>query len=134
MADCPEFWRNRSIKINLMNLKDEGYLKNLKISAFIALGFDLIVGIGSAVLVWKYSDMRMLYNKCSDELGPWSLPCSGPWPLFGPWSLFGRPVGPFTPWAGFGKFKFLLFTIILGFGMPLIDTCTGKSNHSDPMK
>ena len=125
MADCPEFWRNRSIKINLMNLKDEGYLKNLKISAFIAIGFDLIVGISSIVLVWKFS-MREAYsflcersnfNSYDDKLGPWLL--------------FGLSLGPFSPFTGFGKFKFILTKIIL-FAMPLIDTCTGKGNNSDP--
>ena len=118
MADCPEFWRNRSIEINLMNLKDEGYLKNLKISAFIAIGLDLIAGISSFVIVWKFTKMRELYNKSTDELGPWSL--------------FGQSLGPFSPFTGFGKFKFILTNIIL-FAMPLIDTCTGKGDSSGPM-
>ena len=117
MADCPAFWRNRSIEINLMNLEDEGYLKNLKISAFIAISFDLIVGIGSGVLVWKFS-MQEVYKKCSDKLGPWSL--------------FGRSLGPFSPFTGFGKVKFIITKIIL-FAMPLIDTCTGKGDSSGPM-
>ena len=30
IADCPAFWRNRTVKINLMNLKDGDYPKNLK--------------------------------------------------------------------------------------------------------
>ena len=119
MADCPPFWRSRKIEINSMNLKDQGYMKNLQISAFIAIGFDFIVGIGSFVLVWKFSNMRKLYNKSTDELGPWSL--------------FGRSLGPFSPFTGFGKFKFILTKIILGLGMPLFDTCTGKGNNSDPM-
>ena len=98
MADCPPFWRNRSIKINQMNLKDQGYLKNLKISSFIAIGLDLIVGVSSGVLIWRYSDMKKVYKRT----------------------------------LGFGKFKFILTTIIFGFGMPLFDTCTGKRNYSGP--
>ena len=109
MADCPEFWRNRSIEINLMNLKDEGYLKNLQISAFIAISFDLIVGITAGVLVWHNSGMKETYENSENKLGPFEL------------------------FRGFGKFKFILTKIILGFGMPLIDTCTGKGNNSDPM-
>ena len=108
MADCPAFWRNRSIEINLMNLRDQGYLKSLKISAIIAIGFDFIVGITTGVLVWRYSDMKKVYKNSEDQLGPLEL-C-----------------------RGFGKFKFILFTIILGLGMPLFDTCTGKGNNSDP--
>ena len=92
-----------------MNSEDQGYLKNLKISAFIAIGLDLIVGISSGVLVWRYSNMKEVYENSVDKLGPLKL-C-----------------------RGFGRFKFILFDIIVGFGMPLIDTCTGKSNHSDPM-
>ena len=46
MANCPTFWRNRTIKINLMNLKDE----NLQTSAFIAIGLDLFVGIGFVLI------------------------------------------------------------------------------------
>ena len=70
--------------------------------------------------------MRVYYNKSEDNLGPWSLPCSGPWPLFGPWSLFGRSVGPFKLFPGFGKLKFVCFKIILAFGVPALDTIMGK--------
>ena len=109
MADCPPFWRSRKIEINSMNLKDQGYMKNLQISAFIAIGFDFIVGITTGVLVWRYSDMKEIYKNSEDKLGPFEL------------------------FPGFGKFKFILTKIILGLGMPLFDTCTGKGIHSDPM-
>ena len=92
-----------------MNPEDQGYLKNLKISAFIAIGLDLIVGISSGVLVWRYSNMKEVYENSVDKLGPLKL-C-----------------------RGFGRFKFILFDIIVGFGMPLFDTWTGKGNNSDPM-
>ena len=34
--------------------------------------------------------------------------------------------GPFKLFRGFGRMKFILFKIVLAFGMPLVDTITGK--------
>ena len=126
MAKCPEFWRSNKIKINLLNMKDEGYMDNIQISAFVAIGLDLLVGIGSFVIVWRFSEIREVYKNSEDELGPWSFPSFVPWPLLGPWSLFGCSVGPFKPFNGFGRLKFILFKVVLAFGMPLVDTITGK--------
>ena len=112
MADCPVFWRNRKVEINLLNMKDENYMDHLQISAFIAIGIDFLVGLGSFLIVWNYSNMPLVYKKSIDELGPWSK--------------FGRTIGPFKPFHGFGKLKFIITKIILGFGLPLLDTALGK--------
>ena len=65
IADCPSFWRNRTVKINLMNLKDGDYPKNLKITAFIAIGLDLFVGICFTVLVLRYIPKKEEYQTSS---------------------------------------------------------------------
>ena len=122
MADCPKFWKSTKIQINVLNMGEEDYMDNIEISAYIAAVLDILVGIGSFLIVWNYSKMRLVYNKSEDNLGP----CSGPWPLFGPWSLFGRSVGPFKLFPGFGKLKFVCFKIILAFGVPALDTIMGK--------
>ena len=101
MADCPEFWRNRTIQINLMNLKDGDYPKNIKKSAFIAIGLDLFIVIGFAV--------RVLLDLKKTE------------------AVIGRDeLGPFKVCRGFGKFKLFLTKFIFLFEIPLIDTCTGE--------
>ena len=112
MAECPEFWRSQKIKINLLNMKDEGYMDNIQISAYVAIALDLLVGIGSFWIVWCFTKMRRVYRRSEDECGPWSL--------------FGCSIGPFELFVGFGKMKFILFNIILAFGMPLVDTIMGK--------
>ena len=61
IAGCPEFWRSHKIKINLLNMKDEGYMDNIQISAYVAIGLDLLVGIGSFLIVWRFSAMRLVY-------------------------------------------------------------------------
>ena len=194
MAKCPEFWRSNKIKIDLFNMKDEGYMDNIQISAYIAIGLDLLVGIGSFVIVWRFSKMRKVYEDSEDECGPWSLfgcnvggkvipgysggpnstlrlfsllslPMSGmqgcvpdkfdvkenisggPNSTLRLFSLLSLPMsgmrdgmpdkvdvkenisvgpGPFKLFRGFGRMKFILFKIVLAFGMPLVDTITGK--------
>ena len=157
MAECPEFWRSHKIKINLLNMKDEGYMDNIQISAYVAIGLDLLVGIGSFLVVWRFSAMRRVYK--DSGCGPWSLfGCNvgrnaimytgGPNGSLRLFSLLSlrmnglvdehvglpgnyeveenisvRPVGPFKL---FGRMKFILFKIILAFGMPLVDTIMGK--------
>ena len=111
MADCPQFWQNRKIEINLLNMKDEEYMDNIQLSAYIAIGMDLLVGIGSIIFIWCVV-YQNVFRHCKDEVGPWSL--------------FGCTIGPFTPFAGFGKFKFFITKILIGFGMPLMDTALGK--------
>ena len=102
MAKCPEFWRSNKIKIKLLNMKDEGYMDNIQISAYVAIALDLLVGIGSFVIVWRYSKMRDVYEDSEDKCGPFEL------------------------FRGFGRMKFILFKVILAFGMPLVDTIMGK--------
>ena len=102
MNECPAFWRNQKIKINLLNMKDEHYMDNIRMSAFIAIGMDLLVGIGSFLLIWYGSDMPTVYKNSKDKLGR------------------------FTLFAGFGRFKFFITKILIGFGLPLVDTALGK--------
>lgn len=112
MVDCPVFWQTRKVEIKLLNMQEEDYMDHLQISAFIAIGIDFLVGFGSFLIVWNYSNMPLVYKKSIDELGPWSK--------------FGCTIGPFTPFRGFGKIKFVIMKIILGFGLPLSDTALGK--------
>ena len=102
MSECPAFWRNHKVKINLLNMKDEDYMDNIRISAFIAIGMDLLVGIGSFLFIWNCSYMPTVYKNRKDKLGP------------------------FTLFAGFGRFKFFITKILIGFGLPLVDTVLGK--------
>ena len=112
MADCPPFWQTRKIEINLLNMKDEEYMDNIQVSAFIAIALDLLVGIGSFIIIWRTTGLPTIWSKSKDEVGPWSL--------------FGCNIGPFKMCRGFGKFKFFITKILLGFGMPLGDTALGK--------
>ena len=92
MANCPQFWQTRKIEINLLNMKDEEYMDNIRMTAFIAIGMDIAVGIGSFIYIWRTTGLpTMLSNS-----------------------------------RGFAKFKFLIMKIVLGFGMPLADTASGK--------
>ena len=87
-------------------------MDNIRMSAFIAISLDLLVGIGSFLYVWNRSDMQTVFRNSKDEVGPWSL--------------FGCTIGPFIPFAGFGRFKFFVTKILIGFGLPLVDTVLGK--------
>lgn len=112
---CPSFWQKNKIKIKLLDLREKGYMENIASSAYVAIGIDLFVGISFFVLIWRKSNLKAVYMKSKDELGPWVL--------------FGRcSVGPFRFFTGFGKIRFMLTKIIIGFGMPLIDTISGASN------
>ena len=102
MADCPRFWQTRKIEINLLNMKDEEYMDNIQVSAYIAIALDLLVGIGSFIFIWRTSDLRTIWSKSEDKLGPMKM-C-----------------------RGFGKIKFFITKIFLGFGMPLVNTALGK--------
>ena len=90
-------------------------MKNIRVSAFVGIELDVIVGIISFLFVWHYSNMAIFYNNSSDELGPWFV--------FG-WCRFG----PFKLFPGFGKFKFIVMNIILVFGLPLMDSISGSNN------
>ena len=85
-----------------MNLKNADYMNNIQVAAYIAIGLDLIIGILSFVLNWCLGDLKYHYNTSEDTLGPFQM------------------------FSGFGRSKFLVFTIIIGFGMPLTDTISGK--------
>ena len=102
MADCPQFWQNRKIEINLLNMNEEEYMDNIQVSAYIAIGMDLLVGIGSFIIIWRYTYLRTMWRNSEDKLGPLKM-C-----------------------RGFGKFRFFITKILLGFGMPLLDTALGE--------
>ena len=102
MADCPQFWQTRKIEINLLNMKDEEYMDNIQVSAFIAIALDLFVGIGSIIFIWRTTGLRTMWRNSEDKLGPLKM-C-----------------------RGFGKLKFFIMKIVLGFGMPLWNTALGK--------
>ena len=93
MADCPQFWQTRKVEINLLNMKDEEYMDNIKVSAYIAIALDLLVGIGSFIFIWCTTGFRDMWRN------------SG---------------------GGFGKFRFFITKIVIGFGMPLVNTALGK--------
>ena len=103
MADCPPFWQNRKIEINLMNMKDgEPSNDNIQMKAFIAIGLDLLVGIGSCIYLWRKTGLRTIWKNSEDKLGPFKM------------------------FRGFGKFRFFITKILIGFGMPFVDTALGK--------
>ena len=102
-----------------MNLKNADYMDNIQVAAYIAIGLDIIVGILSLVLNWRYAELWKNYENSKDTLGPYKMFC-------------GFQLGPFQMCRGFGKAKFLVFKILIGFVMPLIDTISGKikfQNH-----
>ena len=102
MADCPQFWQSRKIEINLLNMKDEEYMDNIQVSAYIAIALDLLVGIGSFIFIWRTTSLRDMWRNSTFKL------CG------------------FTLCRGFGNLKFFITKIVLGFGMPLVDTALGK--------
>ena len=90
-----------------MDFKNDKYMANIQLSAYIAIGIDIIVGIASFIVNWRYSGLKGVMENSEDKLGPLSLP------------------------SGFGKIKFFIFTIIIGFGLPLTDTISGEIYLTD---
>ena len=86
----------------MLNMKDEGYMDNIRMSAFIAIALDLLVGIGSFINIWRTTGLIYMWSNSEDRLGPLKL-C-----------------------RGFGKLKFFITKIVIGFGMPLVNTALGK--------
>ena len=88
-------------------------MENIETSAFVAIGIDILVGIVSFILIWQKTNLKTVYMKSADE--------------YGPWSICGRcSVGPIRCFTGFGKLRFIVATVIVGFGMPLLDTISGN--------
>ena len=88
-----------------MNLTDVESVNINSIAAYVAIGLDLLVGIVAFTLVWKYSDMPWHYLNSEDKLCGLKL------------------------FRGFGKMKFIITKIIIGFGFitgSLLDTIMGK--------
>ena len=86
-----------------MNLTDVESVNINSIAAYIAIGLDSLVGIVSFILVWRYSDMPRVYRNSKDKL-----------------------CGHFI-FRGFGKMKFIITKIIIGFGfISHLDTIMGK--------
>ena len=105
---CPVFWKDKKIKINLLNFQNASYISDIEVTAFIGIGIDVVASVIIFCLVWRYSNMRVVYNNNNGG--------------FGPWSIFGRTVGPF--FSHFGKTRFIL-KIIFTFGSPLMDSILG---------
>ena len=87
-------------------------MENIKTSAYVAIGLDAFVGIAFFTLIWKRTNLKAVLMKAKDE--------------YGPWSLCGCPVGQIRCITGFGKVRFIVMTIIIGFGLPLLDTISGE--------
>ena len=108
--NCPQFWQDHKIQIDVLNMGNENYMKNIQVSAYVGIALDVIVEIFMFYHIWQ-GGMRYVYRLSEDEIGPWAL--------------FGRSYGPFKPFAGFGKMKFILTKIIFGVGLSFADTITG---------
>ena len=93
-------------------MQEEGYVENIKTSAYVAIGLDAFVGIALFILIWKRTNFQAVLMKAKDE--------------YGPWSICGCPVGQIRCITGFGKVRFIVMTIIIGFGLPLLDTISGE--------
>ena len=106
IADCPKFWRDKKIKINVLNITNENYIENIQKLAYIGLGINVLVSIACFIIVWRYSRISIAYKNTN---GPF-------------FELGGRQILP-----GFGKVKFVLVKIILVFGWPLVDSILGKT-------
>ena len=95
-------------------------MENIKTSAYVAIGLDAFVGIALFILIWKKTNLQAVLMKAKDEYGPWWMFCEcSLW-------LCGCSVGPIRCITGFGKVRFIIVTIILGFGLPLLDTISGE--------
>ena len=117
--DCPIFWRDKKIKINLLNMANEDYIDNIQLLAYVGLGINILVSIACFVLIWRFSRISTAYKQ---ENGP----------LF---EICGRKILP-----GYAKIKFAFFKIILVFVWPLVDSVLGmyyspyrrtKLNHNN---
>ena len=112
--DCPIFWQSKKIEIKLRNIENDYYLKNIQISAYIAIVIDVLVGIVSLIINWRFSDFKTIYrNIRTDEVGlcNWTLPLV-------------KLILAFLNSTGLRKMKFI-FTIILVFVTPMINTIFG---------
>ena len=86
-------------------------MENIKTSAYVAIGLDVFFGITLFILIWKKTNLQAVLMKSKDE--------------YGPWSLCGCSVGSIRCITGFGKVHFIVMKIIIGFGLPLLDTISG---------
>ena len=134
MSKCPEFWRNRKIKINLQH---EKYMDDIQLSGNIAIGLDFLVAIGSVIFILNCSTMMTVCENQKDEVGPWSkfgfamgrVRCReviSSTPDNKRLTQISYTITSFKPFAGFGKVIFFVQKIVIGFGIPLVDTILGK--------
>ena len=93
---------------------EDGYMENIQASAYVAIAFDVLVGICIFVTVWRQTNMQKIFNDSKDEYGPWTF------------CYYLIKVGPFKCFSGFGKMHFIIFKVILKFGLPMMDTISGK--------
>ena len=111
---CAMFWRENKIKIKLLNLGQDGYMQNIQAWAYVAIALDILFGIIIFVTTWRQTNMKKIFNESKDEYGPWTFFCKR------------IKIGSIKCFPGFGKIYFIIFKVILKFGLPMIDTISGE--------
>ena len=97
--DCPEFWQKNKINISVLNMGKEDYMKNIQISSYVGIALAVIVEIIAFYYVWRGR------------------------------SYYDEDTGMKTVYKNksrFGKIKFIIVKIIIGFGLSFADTIIGE--------
>ena len=89
-------------------------MQNIQAWAYVAIALDILFGIMIFVQVWRKTNMQKIFNERKDEYGPWMF------------FYYLIKIGPIKCFPGFGKIYFIIFEVILKFGLPMIDTFFGK--------
>ena len=103
--DCPEFWQNNKININVLNMGNEDYMKNIQISSYVGITLAVIVEIVAFYYTWRGASY---YDEDNDLM------------------VYGGMRTVFKNKSLCGKIKFIFIKIIIGFGLSFADTITGK--------
>ena len=97
--------------------RQDGYMENIQASAYVAIALDILFGIIIFVTTWRQTNMKKIFNESKDEYGPWTFFCKR------------IKIGSIKCFPGFGKIYFIIFKVILKFGLPMIDTISGKYSY-----
>ena len=98
-------------------------MQNIQAWAYVAIALDILFGIMIFVQVWRKTNMQKIFNERKDEYGPWMF------------FYYLIKIGPIKCFPGFGKIHFIIFEVIFKFGLPMIDTFSGKClNQIDVMR
>ena len=54
-------------------MKDEEYMDNIQVSAYIAIALDLLVGIGSFIFIWRTTSLRDMWRNSTFKLCGFTL-------------------------------------------------------------